>query len=59
MASSADRESLKNGNSQYEAAFNEGMAKVQRDKTSFRANNVARSADPFASGRLPIEEDRY
>ncbi len=59
MASKQDTESRRNGNSEYEAAFNQGMAKVQRDKTSFRATQVAKDADPFASGRLPVHEDRY
>lgn len=59
MASSKDTADRLAGSSSYEAAFNEGMAKVQRDKTAFRAQNVAKDADPFASGRLPIEQDRY
>lgn len=59
MASAQDNANRKNGNDESQISFNQNMAEAQRDKTTFRANSVARTADPFASGRLNIQEDRY
>jgi hypothetical protein len=59
MASAKDTENRKNGNSEEEQNFNQRIAEGQGDKTAFRAQKTAVNADPFASGRLPIKEDRY
>lgn len=59
MASQQDTQNRKSGSSQSSEDFNLKIANSQRDKTNFRAHKTAASADPFASGRLNIQEDRY
>lgn len=59
MASEQDKQNLRDGNDTSQMSFNNNIATSQRDKTASRAQKVAVSADPFASGRLPISEDRY
>lgn len=59
MASPQDTANRKAGSSEVEISHNHKVAASQRDKTAFRADKVAQDADPFASGRLPIQEDRY
>lgn len=59
MASKQDKNNLRDGNDTSQISFNQKIAEGQRDKTTFRSEKVGQSADPFASGRLPISEDRY
>jgi hypothetical protein len=59
MASHKDTQNRKLGSSEAEITHNHSVAKSQVDKTRFRAQKVSESADPFVSGKLPIQADRY
>ena len=52
MASSIDTANRKAGSDQSQTAYNHSVADSQRDKTSFRAQKVASSADPYNPARL-------
>lgn len=52
MASSQDKANLRDGNDTSQMSFNKDVAYSQRDKTSFRAQNVAASADKFNPQRI-------
>ncbi len=52
MASSIDKENMRNGNSNAEQAYNYQIAVQQGEKTSFRAHKTALNADPFNPSRV-------
>ena len=59
MASKQDTANRVAGCNQDQIIHNHKVAVAQVEKTNFRVQKVAVDADPFASGRLPIQEDRY